>query len=222
MKTRSLLLLGFLALAPRWAVATTSATSVTPTLYKVYFSASGLCTAPFQTIDYGSSGKAIDILGSNPEFGSGTIADGTYKCVIFKMSDTISFTPTATDGVCVGGQSVTRDMFRPQTGDGGSTVTPTSKNPEDGSTVTATSGNDTLYVYISRFSTTTTGSSSNAGTTPPTSDGDSTGGLKLSADVVVDGDETGTFVFDTRDKVDGTAFGTCDMNPPNFGFRLSS
>lgn len=217
---RYTLVMALLMSVPGVASAVTSATSLTTTVYKVLFSTSGLCTAPFETIDFGSSGKALDVLAASPEFGSGKIANGTYKCIVFKMSDTVRFTPTATDGACTGGTAVTLDVCQPFTSSG-TTITPTTKNPETGASSNCSTSNDTVFVYVSRFSTTTEGSSTHNGLLPPSADGDATQGFKLSADVTIDGDKTGTFVFDARNKVDGTTNqGTCTMNPPNFGFRL--
>lgn len=217
---RHVLMLALLLGVPGVASAVTSATSLTTTVYKVLFSTSGLCAAPFETIDFGSSGKALDVLAASPEFGSGKVASGTYKCIIFKMSDTVKFTPTATDGACTGGTSVTLDVCKPFT-ISGTSVTPTSKDPETGTTSNCSTANDTVFVYVSRFSTTTDASGTHNGLLPPAADGDATQGFKLGTDVPIDGNKTGTFVFDARNKVDGTTSpGTCTMNAPNFAFRL--
>lgn len=218
MKTfRKIFIMGVVLIMPLAAHALTSVTSASVRVYKMYLSTSALCTAPFQTVDFGSSGTLVD-MAATPTIGAGSVNTGTYPCVIFKMSDAVSFVPSANDGsLCTAGTTYTIDVCQTR---GSTTVTTT--NPEDGSSTTCTSGTDTVWVYLSTGATSTTGSSTNNTFTPPTSTSDATHGLHLSSSVVISAAATGTFTFGTTNKVDGSGGSTssCDMQPPDFGFSL--
>lgn len=202
------------------AQATTNATSTTVTVYKAYFSASPLCTAPFQVADFGSTGRAVDMVAGG-SFGSvTTVAAGTYECVIMKMSDQVTFVPEATDGACTAGSSTTIDVCK----DYGSGA-PTTQDPETGTTSTctgsiSTNSTDTVFLYLSTSATTTSGASTNNPFLPPTSSDFAATAFKMNGSVVFSSTTTGTFVFNTTGKIDGVTTGSCDMNPPDFGFRL--
>lgn len=202
------------------AQATTNATSANVTVYKVYFSTDPLCTAPFQTADFGSAGVTVDMVAGGA-FGSVTsVAAGTYKCVIMKMSDQVTFVPQATDGACTAGTATTIDVCK----DYGSGA-PTTQDPETGTISTctgtmSTNSTDTIFTYLSTSATTTTGGSSNNPLLPPTSADPAATGFRMNGNVVFSATSTGTFVFGTDGKVDGVTTGSCDMNPPDFGFRL--
>ncbi|MBI1909669.1 MAG: hypothetical protein HYS22_05825 [Deltaproteobacteria bacterium] len=216
MKKLIILLSVLMISAPVWAATGTS--SATVKMFKAWLSLNGDCSSPVAFINE-PSGKSFDFA-SNPTLGTGSIAAGTYKCFIIKISDNVSFTPSANEGTaCVAGTSYTMDVCR----DYGNGQVPQVTNPDDGSKTTCTSGEDTIYVYISRFSTAAAGSQDNNAFAPPTQDGDSTNGFKLANDIVVSADLTGTFTFGTDNKVGEQQTGSqgatqCGMEPPDFGF----
>ena len=215
---KKMLFLTFVLCFPWFARAAVNTQSATIKVYKVYFSASGNCANPIVVLngETTSAGFIQINMASNPTIGSGTITDGTYPCVIFKMSDQVTFAPSDSEGSCVDGTSYTIDVCKDY-GFGNPPVT----NAESGATSNCDSTENTIWVYMSTFSTTTTGAAANNPFTPPTSNGDSARGMQLSGTVTVSGGLAGTFVFGTNGKVIGTGL-TCDMNPPDFAFRTSS
>lgn len=214
------------------AYAVTSPTVATVKLYKAYMATSGDCSNPVTFFDAASdpttypNGYAEVDMTQGPTIGQGSLADATYNCVIFKMSDQISFTPTANDGsACVAGQSYTIDVCSSH---GGST-TPSTKNPETGATASCTAADgtdDTVWIYISTYSTSTTGSSTGSPFTPPTQASDATNGFNLaSGAITISSNVTGTFVFGVNNTIATLPYGangsdTCNMEPPSFGFTV--
>ncbi|MEO6895060.1 MAG: hypothetical protein ABI218_00275, partial [Caldimonas sp.] len=72
------------------------ASSLKLQVYSVMLSASPLCTNPY-TVFSNTAPTEVDFLAA-PTLGSGNPPDGTYHCVIIKMSDIIRFTPSASSG----------------------------------------------------------------------------------------------------------------------------
>lgn len=214
---------------------TASTSSTTVHLYKAYISANGDCSSAVAFFDAASdtANRVADASGNyyisvdmntNPTAGSGAIADGTYNCIIFKMSDQNTFIPSADAGsACSAGTTYTIDVCYDYTGSG---TPPSTYNPETGASVpctAATGTEDVVWVYISTYATATEGDPSHNAFSPPTSNGDSVHGFALGSGTInFTSDMTGTFIFGTTDKVltreerDGTV--RCDMQPPNFGF----
>ena len=73
------------------------------------------------TVFSNATATEVDFL-ARPTLGSGNPPDGTYQCVIIKMSDLIKFTPSATAGLCTAGTQYTADICR--TDNGGMTQAP--------------------------------------------------------------------------------------------------
>ena len=185
-------------------------TSARMTIYEFWAATKDDCSSPIKVYS-NSEGKTVDMMAS-PDIGSGPLAAGTYNCVILVMSDSLKFSNAATVESCTGGVEHTLDVFGPH----GEGSVPTSILP-DGSSVTATAGNDKFAVYLSTLST-SDGSGGQDGMHPPTGDSDKDSkGFKLSAPLVVSGDKTGTIYMDTTNKLKTTD--NCDLNPPLFGFR---
>ena len=70
------------------------------------------CSAPYQTVFVRSAPTRLNIIGE-PEIGrSDELAVGTYPCVLLRMSDFLSYTPTGTEGACQAGVAVAHDFFR--------------------------------------------------------------------------------------------------------------
>lgn len=228
-KTITLCMLLIFASSPAWALDTATAYVK---LYKAYLSASGDCSNPVaflspetDTANFPLGYAEMDMV-AGPTFGTGTIADGTYNCVIFKMSDQIRFTPSGTSGTCTAGEEVTMDVCY----DYGSGSPPTIRNAETGAETTCTAARgtaDTIWIYISTYSTTTEGTPTHSPFLPPTSNGDADRGFDLqSGTITISGNVTGTFVFGTAGKVDSLPHGpggsaVCDMQPPDFSFSVT-
>lgn len=134
----------------------------------------------------------------NPVFGTANIDSGTYRCLVFRMSDRIEGRSAyqSDGGHCTDGMQVVLDIFR----NGNVSTCP------DGSQVTATSGEDTPCVYFS---------TSGVNDSDPYAPGQA---LPLSGEYVVTADGDATFVTDFRGKVVDTG-NQCDIFPPVFAFR---
>lgn len=93
---------------------------VDPTEFSIGFlemrlSASVDCSAPYQTVFAQSSPNRVDLL-TDPEIANTDgVAEGTYPCVLMRISDLLQFVPSATTGACTGGVAVTRDTYRAET-----------------------------------------------------------------------------------------------------------
>ena len=165
----------------------------------------------------------LDFSGT-PDLGSGSLADGTYKCVVIEMSDQVQFTPSASsdNSACVSGTEYTLDVCQLRSGED------STAKLVDGSTITCKSGEDYVGVFLSTAS---TNAPIDAGTTD-TVEGNAfaaptasklTDGFKLQGDFVVAGDKNGTFYADFTGRVqegsDSSGNVACDMDAPNWGFN---
>lgn len=65
------------------------------TVYKIWVSASTDCSNPILVEDKGTSGAVVDIALGGQLF-SGTVAPGSYPCMIWKVEDLIEFVPNGT------------------------------------------------------------------------------------------------------------------------------
>jgi hypothetical protein len=223
MKTLLMIFSFLLICSSSWAQV--GASNATIKLYQAYLSTSGDCSSPVLFLDPETdttnfpNGYAEVDMASGPTIGSGSIAEGTYICAIFKMSDQISFVPDANNGACVSGTTYNIDVCM-DNGGGAPTVT-----DKDGTTSTCNTANlteDTIWVYISTFATTTTGAQNHNAFAPPTQNGDGDNAFKLNNDITISGDVTGTFTFGVAGKVGPDGGGDCGFEPPDFGFATSS
>lgn len=100
-----------IALAPQ-VMAAVGTAEATVKLYRAYLSENADCSDPVLFLD-GEAEEAghfeVD-MDATPTIGEGTIAEGTYQCVIFKMSDQVTFTPDATEDECIAGTQVEMDV----------------------------------------------------------------------------------------------------------------
>ena len=172
-------------------------------VYKFAVSSSPLCTS-LKTVFSTETPTAQNVL-SNPNFGSGSLTDGTYPCVAIEFSDNITYKPNANSdtGNCVSGATSTLDVCS----SGSSTMI-------DGTTTTCTAAENRVTMFLSTASTQTNGGDA---FTPPTVLGDSTKGFKLTAALTVSGATAGTFVVNGTDKIADQG-GNCEMNAPLFSF----
>jgi hypothetical protein len=188
------------------------ASSLKLQVYSVLLSTSALCTSPVAVFS-SATPTEVDFLNA-PTLGSGNPPDGTYNCVIIKMSDLIKFTPSTSAGLCSNTTQYTADVCR--TDNGGMTQAPDGVGAPTACTGTdAAPVSDAVYLYL----TTNASAGAGGGSTfmQPTS-ASSTNGLHLTAPLVIAGTATSKFIVNATGKVgdDGVS---CGMNPPVFGFQ---
>jgi hypothetical protein len=204
-----------------------SASSIKLKVYKMAVSTSPLCTGLVTVLDNGNTPTEVDFL-QNPNLGNGTLADGTYACIVIEFSDLVKFTPstTSTAGHCNSATEYTLDVCRAGSGDSSILI--------DGTTTTCTGvsgdkdnygtpGADRVAMYIS---TATTGGAD--AFNRPTSIGDNAHGLNLGAALTISGTSSGKFIANPAGQVcdmagvgceGGNGTGTtCQMGPPAFSF----
>ncbi len=199
--------------------ALTNSTSTKLNIFGVWLSANADCSSPVEVINSVTSTEYN--MNSNPTFGSKAIAAGTYKCLILKMTDTVKFTPAATQGTCTLGVEATIDICK------ASNSVNTSKDALTGATISCLNTlGDVVYVYVSTNSHCAdsieagcngTPTFSN-GFLPPTQADDFQRGVKLASNMALTANATGTFVFNTDNKVDGTGV-SCNLEPPVMSVR---
>ncbi|HEX4232840.1 MAG TPA: hypothetical protein VH041_00915 [Caldimonas sp.] len=187
------------------------ASSLKLQVYSVMLSTSAQCTSPV-TVFASATPTEVDFLAA-PMLGSGNPPDGTYQCVIIKMSDLIKFTPSSAAGLCAAGTQYTADVCRSD--NSGMTQAPDAVGAPNACNGTdAAPVADAVYLYL-----TTNASAGSGGNTfmQPTG-ATSTNGLPLTAPLVIAGTAKSKFVVNATGKVgdDGVS---CGMNPPVFGFQ---
>ncbi len=75
------------------------------------------CSGPYQTVFSRSTPNRLDLM-TNPELAStDAVPAGTYPCVLMRISDLMRFVPNTTEGVCLAGVEVTRDIYRAEDSD---------------------------------------------------------------------------------------------------------
>ncbi len=175
-------------------------------VYKMAVSTSPLCTNLVTVIDNGSTATYADVL-VNPTLGSGKLGKGTYPCVVIEFSDNIKYSSDATTGSCTANVEETLGVCG--SGDSSTLI--------DGTTVSCTSGEDRIAMYLSTASTETTGTSGHTAFQSPTSLNDATKGFNLASALTVSGTATGKFVINGTGKINGSN-SSCEMQPPLFSF----
>jgi hypothetical protein len=181
-------------------------------VYGVYASTSPQCTNPINVF-LKSAGDYVDFL-QGPALGGGDLPDGTYNCVIIKMSDVIKHTPKVTNSSCVAGTEYTGEVCR--AGEGGGVATALDGTPivctGDGTTTGA--GDDTLFMFLTTDPAASTGKRAFE---LPLAAGDGKG-IKLGAPLVISSTTKAKFVVDASGGV-VAAGGECGINPPKFRFE---
>ncbi len=201
-----------------------SPSSLKLAVYKFAVSTSGDCTNLTTVIDNGNTPVDVEFVGG-VNIGAGTIAPGTYPCVVVEFSDNIKFTSAtnSTSTNCSTAVENTVDVCR---GGMGSTSVLI-----DGTTTTCTNAANRVAMYLSTAS---VGGNSDAFNRPLTSGvgSDANFGFNLAAALSVTGSASGKFVVNPAGKVcdnnsaacdggpGGTGVGTgaCMMEPPSFSF----
>jgi len=177
-------------------------------VYQFSASTSEYCTNPETVFSFDDEDAEYKDMLNNPNFGSGTLDDGTYECVIIEMSDQVKFTPSGNDGNCVLDQEETLDVCG-EYDDGMVELT-------DGSSVDCEDdADDRVAIYLS----TATPVTADASAFLPPSTSSPNSGLHLAAALVVDGSSSGTLSLDTTGTVsNNTDDNVCDMEAPTFTF----
>lgn len=186
------------------------ASSLKLQVYSVMLSTSPLCTSPV-TVFSSVAPTEVNFLAA-PTLGSGNPPDGTYQCVIIKMSDLIKFTPSATGGSCTAGIEYTADVCR--TDNGGTTQAPDTGVPTACTGTDPAPVSDAVHLYLTTNSTAGSGGQTFMQPTGTTS----TNGLNLTAPLIISGSASSKFIVNATGAVSG-ADTTCGMNPPIFGFQ---
>jgi hypothetical protein len=179
-------------------------------IFGVYASTSPQCTNPVNVF-LKSAPEYVDLL-QGPDLGGGDLADGTYNCVIIKMSDVIKHTPKETDSSCVAGTEYSGEVCRA----GGDEATGLDGSPiactGDGSS--AGVGEDTVFMFM----TTDPGASAgNRAFELPLAPGDGKG-IRLGSPLVISSTTKAKFVVDASGGVVAGG-GECGINPPTFRFE---
>ena len=191
-----------------WAL---DASSLKLQVYSVMLSTSPLCTSPV-TVFSSTTPTEVDFL-ATPTLGSGNPPDGTYHCVVIKMSDLIKFTPSTTAGLCSASVQYTADVCRSD--NGGTTQAPDAVGaPSACAGTDAAPVSDAVYLYLTTNASAGSGGNTFMQPTGPTS----TNGLNLTAPLVIAGTAKSKFVVNAAGKVGDDGF-SCGMNPPVFGFQ---
>ncbi|MEO8524284.1 MAG: hypothetical protein ABI460_06165 [Caldimonas sp.] len=187
------------------------ASSLKLQVYSVMLSTSPLCTNPY-TVFSKETPTEVDFLQA-PTLGSGNPPDGTYNCIIIKMSDIIKFTPSTSSGLCMASTQYSSDVCR--TDNSGMTQAPDAVGaPTMCHGTDAAPVADPVYLYL----TTNPGQAKGGDTFMQPTSSSSLNGIKLTAPLVVAGTAKSKFVVDATGQVgdDGVS---CGMNPPAFGFK---
>ena len=181
-------------------------------IYRFAVSKSEYCTNP-QVVFENAAPEYEDIL-LGPTLGTGSLKNGTYKCVVIEMSDRIEFAPdqNSDSGGCVLGQQAVLDICRDQ--DQTLSI--------EGQNRACVVGDEKVTIYLSTASTNDGSDMQNEGPafTPPVN-GNLAFGIKLFGALKVNGHTSGKFVVDGRGMVrdivnDGQH--KCELDAVKFGF----
>ncbi len=187
------------------------ASSLKLQVYSIMLSTSPLCTNPI-TVFSSPNASEVDFLAA-PTLGSGSPPDGTYHCVVIKMSDLIKFTPSTSSGSCTAGTQYVSDVCRVD--NNGTTKAPDAVGaPAACNGTDAVPQSDAVYLYL----TTNASAGTGGGTFTQPDSTSSTFGLNLTAPLVISGTARSKFVVNATGKVSGVDV-NCGMNPPVFGFQ---
>lgn len=169
-------------------------------MYAMWISQNDDCSAPVLVADYGSVSQPKQML-NGPILFAGSPPDGTYRCLVIKMSDVLAMTPATTFGDCVAGTNYSGDIYR----DGDSSWVDV-----DGNMIIGT-GTDSIPVdsKVTLFLTRDTVAAIARGTSPNQT-------LQLDSNLEVP--SVSTFVWDGRGSVI-SGYGQCGLNPGRPSFQ---
>ena len=177
-------------------------------VYAVYASLSPQCTNPVQ-IFRNDAGNFVDFL-TNPTLGDGDLDDGTYNCVIIKMSSIIKHTPLTTQSTCVAATEYTGGVCN---------VSDSATDLDDvpiacaGDGSNAGSVDNTIYMYLTTDPAASVG---HRAFVHPIAAGDGNG-IRLASPLIVSAQSRAKFVVNANGQVQAGG-GECGINAPVFDF----
>jgi hypothetical protein len=200
-------------------VANTDPTTAKLNIYGVAVSTNTDCSDA-TVVGYTAAGTLYDFLAS-PTLATGTIAAGTYQCVILYMDAKLTFKPLATVGSCTAATEYSINIAN-----GGvtlATATTSGTALTYGTEVAATGTGSTDLVHVDKvllfLSTASTGDGQTGDAFRRPVTGHLGYGITLASPLVVAATGgKGTFVVNFDGQVNGSG-GTCDLGPPTFAFR---
>ncbi|MFM8314610.1 MAG: hypothetical protein ACKOA8_10025 [Deltaproteobacteria bacterium] len=184
--------------------------SLNSKVFAMYVSTSPYCTSP-KLIFSKDIAIFYDVFGF-PTLGvtdnKDRSYDGTYSCLIFKISERFTFRPNVTGGDSCLFTSVYTEDFCPQ---GTQTV------GVDGTSISCTNvGDETVFLYLSTASQTNDPDLVSEPFSPP-SQGNTSKGIKLNSPVTISGVFSGRLVSDGTGRISASG-GSCTMALPKFSF----
>ena len=197
---------------------------------KIHFYTDVYCSEGKQTLTFlgditPAESDKVDYAGT-PTLGSGSIANGTYKCMAVRIWDNVTYSPTTTttSGACDNSSDYTTDLCGGGTG-GEALVS--YWDPDTGAsancTIDSSPASEWIWVYLSTASTDLDADDtcSNCDWNPPTSD-NLTKGITLGGALVISAAKTSTFKTTISNRIaDETMLGSasCGMLKPTFTFE---
>ena len=185
-------------------------------VYAVAVSANSNCTNP-SILFYSGIPTDVDFM-KNPNLGGGSVADGTYPCVIISMSDQIRFSSSTTSGSCTAGAVHTVDICQ-----AGSTSAVLNGDGTFGTSIQCSGTSlapqqNIVTLFLTTASTTTSLGLIGLATAFQLPGVNGGLGVNLAAPFVVSGSTAGTFAVNGTGHVDGSGT-VCTMAFPTFGFH---
>lgn len=202
-------------------------------VYKMAVSTSEFCdsSSTFTTVFEDSDPEYQDVL-NDPTFGAGTLADGSYNCVVIEFSDHIRYLPDVNvdleseNGVCSVTGPVGADYYESDVCNVHSEEDPADPfRLIDGTTGSCDDTEQRVAMWLS-----ITGPEDDEEAeehanifVPQTSASDNTRGGNIEGAFVVDGDTSAVFVVDGNGKIQARKFegeeSECEMGKPLFIFE---
>ena len=197
---------------------------------KIYFYTDVYCTEGKQTLtflgDITPTASDKEDYAGNPTLGSGSMPNGTYKCMAIRIWDNVTYSPTTdtTSGACDNETNYTMDLCGGGT-DGEALVS--YWNPDTGAsancTIDSSPASEWIWLYLSTASTDLDADDTcvNCDWNPPTSD-NLTKGITLGAALVISAAKTSTFKTTITNRIADTTLmnnASCQMLKPAFTFE---
>ena len=199
---------------------------------KIYFYTDVLCTEGKQTLtflgDITPTASDKEDYAGNPTLGSGSMPNGTYKCMAIRIWDNVTYSPTTdtTSGACDNETNYTMDLCGGGTG-GEALVS--YWDPDTGAsancTIDSSPASEWIWVYLSTASTDLDADDTcaNCDWNPPTSD-NLTKGITLGGALVISKAKTSIFKTDISNRIADESVwvgggGGCSMLKPAFTFE---
>ena len=198
---------------------------------KIYFYTDVYCTEGKQTLtflgDITPTASDKEDYAGNPTLGSGSMPNGTYKCMAIRIWDNVTYSPTTdtTSGACDNETNYTMDLCGGGTNDEAlvsywDSDTGASAN----CTIDSSPASEWIWIYMSTSSTDEAADDecSNCNNYPPTSD-NLTKGITLGGALVISAAKTSTFKTTLTNRIADesvwSASGPCSMLKPAFTFE---